>query len=131
MRRTLYLLSLLIIVLSCSKSKVPDGVLVPEKMQAVYWDYIRADVFAKEMLSKDSLINIDSSNIQLQQQLFEKHKITKETFYKSYEYYISHQLLMKDMLDTMQARQQQMWQYYTDSIQKTLSKDSIVLSKPD
>ncbi len=131
MRRPLYLLSLLIIVLSCSKSKVPDGVLVPEKMQAVYWDYIRADVFAKEMLSKDSLINIDSSNIQLQQQLFEKHKITKETFYKSYEYYISHQLLMKDMLDTMQARQQQMWQYYTDSIQKTLSKDSIVLSKPD
>jgi len=131
MRRPLYLLSLLIIVLSCSKSKVPDGVLVPEKMQAVYWDYIRADVFAKEMLSKDSLINIDSSNIQLQQQLFEKHKITKETFYKSYEYYISHQLLMKDILDTMQARQQQMWQYYTDSIQKTLSKDSIVLSKPD
>jgi len=131
MRRPLYLLSLLIIVLSCSKSKVPDGVLVPEKMQAVYWDYIRADVFAKEMLSKDSLINIDSSNIQLQQQLFEKHKITKETFYKSYEYYISHQLLMKDMLDTMQARQQQMWQYYTDSIQKTLPKDSIVLSKPD
>ncbi|MEX1203212.1 MAG: DUF4296 domain-containing protein [Ferruginibacter sp.] len=131
MRSLLYLTLVHLFVVSCSKSKVPDGVLGPEKMQAVYWDYIRADVFAKEMLSKDSLNNIDSFNIQLQQQLFEKHNITKETFYKSYEYYISHQLLMKDMLDTMQVRQQQKWLQYSDSIQIKMANDSIVLSKPD
>jgi hypothetical protein len=117
-------------LVSCSRSKYPDGVLDPEKMQAVYWDYLRADVYAKELLSKDSSRNIDSANIQFQQQLFEKHRVSKETFYKSYEYYISHQLLMKDMLDTMQVRQQYLWQQRLDSIEKKKSKDTILLSNP-
>ena len=116
--RSYFFYSLLILLVSCSRSKYPDGVLDPEKMQAVYWDYLRADVYAKELLSKDSSRNIDSANIQFQQQLFEKHRVSKETFYKSYEYYISHQLLMKDMLDTMQVRQQYLWQQRLDSIEK-------------
>ena len=128
--RSYFFFFLLILLVSCSRSKYPDGVLVPEKMQAVYWDYLRADVYAKEMLSKDSSRNIDSANIQFQQQLFKKHKVSKETFYKSYEYYISHQLLMKDMLDTMQVRQQQLWQQRLDSIEKEKSKDTILLSNP-
>lgn len=128
--RSNFFFFLLILLVSCSRSKCPDGVLVPEKMQAVYWDYLRADVYAKEMLSKDSSRNIDSANIQFQQQLFEKHKVSKETFYKSYDYYISHQLLMKDMLDTMQVRQQQLWQQRLDSIEKKKSKDTILLSNP-
>ncbi len=128
--RSNFFFFLLILLVSCSRSKYPDGVLVPEKMQAVYWDYLRADVYAKEMLSKDSSRNIDSANIQFQQQLFEKHKVSKETFYKSYDYYISHQLLMKDMLDTMQVRQQQLWQQRLDSIEKKKSKDTILLSNP-
>jgi hypothetical protein len=128
--RSYFIFFLLILLVSCSRSKYPDGILAPEKMQAVYWDYLRADVYAKEMLSKDSSRNIDSANIQFQQQLFEKHKVSKETFYKSYEYYISHQLLMKDMLDTMQVRQQKLWQQRLDSMEKKKSKDSIVLSNP-
>ncbi len=128
--RSYFFYSLLILLVSCSRSKYPDGVLDPEKMQAVYWDYLRADVYAKELLSKDSSRNIDSANIQFQQQLFEKHRVSKETFYKSYEYYISHQLLMKDMLDTMQVRQQYLWQQRLDSIEKKKSKDTILLSNP-
>jgi len=128
--RSYFFYSLLIFLVSCSRSKYPDGVLDPEKMQAVYWDYLRADVYAKELLSKDSSRNIDSANIQFQQQLFEKHRVSKETFYKSYEYYISHQLLMKDMLDTMQVRQQYLWQQRLDSIEKKKSKDTILLSNP-
>ena len=128
--RSYFFYSLLILLVSCSRSKYPDGVLDPEKMQAVYWDYLRADVYAKELLSKDSSRNIDSANIQFQQQLIEKHRVSKETFYKSYEYYISHQLLMKDMLDTMQVRQQYLWQKRLDSIEKKKSKDTILLSNP-
>ena len=127
----LYLFILVISVLSCSRSKYPDGVLEPEKMQAVYWDYVRADVFTKELMSKDSSLLLDSANVVFQQQLFDKHQISKETFYKSYDYYISHQLLMRDMLDTMLIRQQQILQRQTDSIQKATVKDSIVLSKPE
>lgn len=127
----LFLLVLLMTMLSCSRSKYPEGVLPPEKMQAVYWDYLRADVYTKELLSKDSSLQLDSANIVFQQQLFNKHKINKETFYKSYEFYISHQLLMRDMLDTMLIRQQQILQQQTDSIQKITAKDSTVLLKEE
>lgn len=132
----LYLLISLLTILSCSRSKYPKGVLEPEKMQAVYWDYLRADVYTKELLSKDSSLLLDSANVVFQQQLFNKHNISKEDFYKSYDFYISHQLLMKDMLDTMLIRQQQILQKQTDSIQKQTdsiqnitAKDSTVLLK--
>lgn len=134
----LYLFIFLTTFLSCSRSKYPDGVLEPEKMQAVYWDYLRADVYTKELLSKDSSLQLDSANVVFQQQLFNKHKISKESFYKSYNFYTSHQLLMRDMLDTMLVRQQQILQQQTDSIQKRTDsiqkasvKDTIVLSKPE
>lgn len=91
---------------SCSKKKVPSDILPPEKMQAVYWDYIRADVFANEFIKKDSSKNVEVENARLQQAIFKLHKVSKVEFYKSYDYYLNHQLLMKDMIDTMIARQQ-------------------------
>ena len=97
---------LAVLLYSCSESKLPSGILEPEKMQAVYWDYISADVFSNEFIRKDSSKNAALENKKLQEQIFRLHKISKETFYKSYDYYLNHQLLMKDMLDTMLVRQQ-------------------------
>ena len=91
---------------SCSKKKVPPDILGPEKMQAVYWDYIRADVFANDFIKRDSSKNVEVENARLQQAIFKLHKVTKDEFYKSYDYYLNHQLLMKGMIDTMIARQQ-------------------------
>ncbi|RYD74363.1 MAG: DUF4296 domain-containing protein [Sphingobacteriales bacterium] len=89
----------------CSESKFPKGVLEPEKMQAVYWDYIKADVFANEFVRRDTSKNIELENAKLQLQVFRLHKTTKEQFYKSYEYYLKNKDLMKAMLDTMVVRQ--------------------------
>lgn len=95
-----------VFLLSCSKSSLPKNVLKPEKMQAVFWDYIRADVFTNEFIKKDSTKNPDVENARLQQQVFTKHKVSKETFYRSYDYYLKHQGLMKELMDTMLVRQQ-------------------------
>ena len=91
---------------SCSKPKVPAGIIPPEKMQEVFWDYLRADVYANEFIRKDSARNVEMENAKLQQQVFMLHKTSREEFYKSYEYYLNHQSQMKSMLDTMQVRQQ-------------------------
>ena len=120
-----------IFAVSCNQSELPKDVLAPEKMQAVYWDYLRADIFVKELVSKDSSKNLDSLNILLQQKIFSKHQISKATFYKSYNYYHLHQLLMRDMLDTMLVRQQQLLQQQTEEAQKKLAKDTVALSKPE
>ena len=44
--------------------------------------------------------------MRLQKEIFSVHEITKEAFYKSYDFYLKHPALMKDMLDTMTVRQQ-------------------------
>lgn len=75
-------------------------------MQAVFWDYIRADIFTDEFIKKDSAKNSAVENARLQQQVFFKHKVSRETFYRSYDYYLKHQGLMKDLVDTMLVRQQ-------------------------
>ena len=77
----------------------------PEKMQAVYWDYIRADIYANEFLRKDSSKNIQLESAKLQLQVFKLHKTTREEFYRSYDYYLAHKELMMNMLDTMLVRQ--------------------------
>lgn len=91
---------------SCSKPKVPAGIIPPEKMQAVFWDYLRADIYANEFIRKDSGRNVEMENAKLQQQVFMLHKTSREEFYKSYEYYLNHQGQMKLMLDTLLVRQQ-------------------------
>ncbi len=96
----------LAVLMSCSKSKVPKGIFDLEKMQAVYWDYIRADVYANEIIRNDTNRNANRENIKLQQRIFILHKITKEEFYKNYDYYLNHPSLMQEMIDTMIVRQQ-------------------------
>jgi hypothetical protein len=93
------------LLLSCSKSKLPSGVLEPEKMQDVYWDFLQADVFANEFVRKDSSKSAELENARLLKKIFKIHHVSRETFYKSYQYYLNHQVLMKNMIDTMLVRQ--------------------------
>ena len=41
----------LVLMISCGKKdKLPAGILKPEKMQAVLWDVIKADVFTTDFI---------------------------------------------------------------------------------
>ncbi len=111
---------------SCTKSKVPDGILKPEKMQAVFWDYMRADVFTNIFIKIDSAKNAEIENARLQQQVFALHKITKDEFYKSYQYYLNHQELMKELMDTIVVRQQKV----SESKKKAYGQKDSLLKKP-
>src|SRR5436190_1246718 len=91
-------------IISCGGDKRPSGVLSPEKMQLVLWDYIRADAFTTDYLSKDSLKNLNVENVKMQKEIFARHKITEDIFYKSYAYYEAHPEEMRIMLDSMIAR---------------------------
>jgi hypothetical protein len=97
---------LVIILFSCSsKSTVPRGILEPKVMQSVFWDYIRADVYSRDFIKKDSSKNDTLENIRLQNRVFNYYKISREDFYRSYKYYSAHPELMRNMIDTMLANQ--------------------------
>ena len=95
---------ILFFFLSCSQNKTPNGILPPQKMQDVLWDYIRADAFTSDFISKDSTKNLQVENVRLQKNLFSMHHISKEEFYNSYDYYLKHNIEMKMLLDSMIAR---------------------------
>ncbi len=103
--RKLFALSVLILFLSCKKRVVPEGIMEPEKMQAVFWDYFRADAYAREFNKKDILKNDTIENARLQKKIFSYYNISREDFNRSYNYYFAHPELMSVLMDSMVAKQ--------------------------
>lgn len=101
MLKRIFLIAL-VFLLSCGdKNTVPKGILKPAKMQLVLWDMLRADNFVFEFVSRDSAKKPEEELAKLQRQIFAVHKISKEEFYKSYDFYKSHPDIMQPMLDSM------------------------------
>ena len=94
-----------IILVSCSSGQTPADILPPEKMEQVLWDQLRADAFTSVFVSKDSTKNLQQVNLELQEKIFQKDHTDKESFYRSYQYYLDHGEVMKDILDSMIAKQ--------------------------
>lgn len=70
-------------------------------MQTVLWDIIKADAFTAEIIMKNPAKNGTAENLKLQQEIFTIHKITKDNFYKSYEYYKENPGKLKVIMDSM------------------------------
>ena len=105
MMRIVFLVACLAFIGACnSKSNLPADVLKPDKMQAVLWDVIKADVFTAEFIKKDSTKNAAAENVKLQQQIFALHKISKADFYNSYDYYRSNTDIFKKVIDSIVVR---------------------------
>jgi hypothetical protein len=96
---------LIFLLVSCGSKKVPEGkVLSTDKMQAVMWDILQAEAYTDLYLKKDSSKNIFLQNAALQKKVFLLHKISKEDFYKSYDYYSNHSAEMRILLDSISVK---------------------------
>ena len=100
-RRWIFLIGLVLFTSCNNNDKMPDGILKPDKMQAVLWDVIKADAFTAEFIKKDTTKNAAAENLKLQQQIFAIHRVTKVDFYNSYDYYKSNTPMFKIILDSM------------------------------
>ncbi len=99
-----FLFGLLMLPACKNKDTIPEGVLQPDKMQAVLWDVIKADAFTADFIKRDTAKNAATENLKLQQQIFAIHKITKADFYTSYDYYKSNTPLFKKILDSIVSK---------------------------
>ncbi len=89
-----------------SKESVPPGVLPANKMQVVLWDVLRADEMINFYKERDSSLNSLSKHIELYDTIFAMHKISKEDFKKSLQFYQARPDLLKIILDSLQKRAQ-------------------------
>ena len=102
MKQLAYFL-LIFCTVSC-KPSVPEGVLPADRMQALYWDLMRAD----EMVNYYALL--DTSYIRTKHQdslyaaIFSIHQVSRETFLESKYYYETHPEKLKPILDSIHRR---------------------------
>ena len=87
-----------------SPKKKASEIIAPEKMKLVFWDYLRANEYAFEIIKKDTSLNDTLINIQLQNSIFSRYKISRSAFYKSYSYYTKNSNLLVPILDSMIAK---------------------------
>ena len=104
MMKALVVTIIIFCLAGCINKGGKQGILGKQKMQAVLWDIIEADVFTEQFVKKDSLKNAPVENMQLQNKIFALHKVSRADFYKSYDYYISHADQMKVILDSITAK---------------------------
>ena len=92
---------------SCSDNDVPRNILSVEKMKPILWQQLKAEIYTKENLVLDSVKNkhLSFENEKLQMQIFKNNNITKDEFYKSYAYYLSHEDKLGLILDSLIAQQ--------------------------
>lgn len=100
--RILFSLMLPLIVSACiNKNDVPQNIIKPQKMQKVMMDMLLADAVNSEMSSRDTNFKLTAQNKYRFEQIFKNHQISKDQFYKSYNYYLSHPDIFKPITDSI------------------------------
>ena len=73
-------------------------------MEKILWELTQADVFTQDFIIKDSSINLEKENLKIQLKIFSKNNTDRKSFYKSYDYYLKHEELLKPLLDSIVVR---------------------------
>ncbi len=95
-----------ILLTSCGKkNNMPKDIISPAKMQLVFWDMLRADILAEEIVKKDSTKNIKFESRRLNEQLYQVHHISESDFKKSIAFYEQRPELLRTIFDSLNAIQ--------------------------
>ena len=98
-------ITILFFSVGCSSPKKKSAdIISPDKMKLVFWDYLRANEYAFEIIKKDTTQNDTTLNLHLQNLIFNHYKISRQAFYKSYTYYTNNSNLLVPILDSMIAK---------------------------
>lgn len=103
MKATVSIILVVCMLVACkSKSKTEDTLPIND-MKTILWDMENADVWFNQIPLTDSVHRTRQMNIQLYEQVFASHNITKKQFYNSYQYYQTRPDKMKTLLDSVVA----------------------------
>ncbi len=75
------ILLIFFVITSCTKSTyVPPGIIKPSEMQSIFWDIIRGDMLAQEIVNKDSTKNLKAESYIITEKIFSIHIINRAKF---------------------------------------------------
>jgi hypothetical protein len=100
--RRLTVLFVMIMAGCSNRSSVPNDIIQPDSMQRIMKDVILAEQYSVQYLPKDSL-KPDKlvANEELLEAIFKVHRITREEFKKSLQFYESRPDMSKKIFDSL------------------------------
>ncbi len=100
--RILFFLMFVLVATACiNKNSVPNNIIKQEKMQKIMMDLLLADAVNSELSSRDTNFKLTAQNKYRFEQIFKNYQISKDQFYKSYNYYLSHPDIFKPITDSI------------------------------
>lgn len=106
MTRLLAVCFLCALLISCGKkNSISKDIIPPAKMELVFWDMLRADMLAEEIVKKDSTKKLKSESDRLNKQLYQIHHISESNFKKSISFYEERPELLRTIFDSLNAKQ--------------------------
>lgn len=88
-------------IISCSSNNKPTTTIEFDKMKLVVWQLMKADEFYIRSSVADSTVITNKKNVQYYQQIFDLYKIDRVAFYKDIEFYESHPVEFKILMDSV------------------------------
>src|ERR1700761_5035830 len=94
-----------VLLSACSdKTSVPWGILSLDKMTPIMWDMVEADQYAATLVRDSAHTDPKMVRMQLYEQVFRSHEVTREKFEKSYNYYREHPEINQILYDSLAAQ---------------------------
>lgn len=102
----LFCVMLMLALIACGTEdkEIPENVMPVDKMKLVMWDLLQAGNYATIQKEKDT--SIKQFNTAYMAQVLQLYKISKDDFFKSFDYYQTHPELNKILFDSINAYSQ-------------------------
>jgi hypothetical protein len=101
--KQLFSLMFLCCSLACSSpNKIPEDVMGINEMKPLLWDMMRAGILAQNNKGRDTA-GIRKAAVANYEKVFAIYGTNKETFYRSYQYYMEHPDKHKILMDSVVA----------------------------
>ncbi|MDO6429685.1 DUF4296 domain-containing protein [Flavitalea sp. BT771] len=105
MRIVAGLLCMLLVAACSEKDKIPSGVIGKEEMEKILWDMMLADQYSANYLVKDSArVNVKMETLKLYEEVFRLHKVSRDEFRKSFQFYQERPDITRTMFDSLLAK---------------------------
>ena len=103
MKQLFAIILICIFAVACSSpNKIPDDIMSIDKMKPIVWDMFRAAALSQNLHKLDSSL-FKKETLENYEQVFKLYGITKDDFYKSYNYYLQHPDKNKILMDSLIA----------------------------
>ena len=127
MKLKLLLIAALLFLFSCSgKNKVPSALIQPRQMQQIMMDLLIVDAVNTQRSITDTSIKLKEHNVASLKRVLQNYKVTRELFYKSYDFYLNNPSILKPIADSLVAEaNRRSTQAYTDTSKNNFHGNNI------